>query len=63
MDEDILVDILLLQLIMMKKKEPFLQEFDEGPLNFKPTYKFDRKAESYDIRYPVSKLALIYHTD
>uniref|UniRef100_A0A3P9PLA5 Inositol polyphosphate-5-phosphatase K n=1 Tax=Poecilia reticulata TaxID=8081 RepID=A0A3P9PLA5_POERE len=36
------------QLTMMKKKEPFLQEFDEGPLNFKPTYKFDRKAESYD---------------
>uniref|UniRef100_A0A3B3ULG8 Inositol polyphosphate-5-phosphatase K n=1 Tax=Poecilia latipinna TaxID=48699 RepID=A0A3B3ULG8_9TELE len=33
---------------MMKKKEPFLQEFDEGPLNFKPTYKFDRKADSYD---------------
>ncbi|KAM4726748.1 inositol polyphosphate 5-phosphatase K isoform 5-T6 [Anableps anableps] len=36
------------QLIMMKKKEPFLQEFDEGPLNFKPTYKFDRKADTYD---------------
>ncbi|XP_054899691.1 inositol polyphosphate 5-phosphatase K isoform X1 [Poeciliopsis prolifica] len=36
------------QLIMMKKKEPFLQEFEEGPLNFKPTYKFDRKADSYD---------------
>uniref|UniRef100_A0A3Q1G5T6 Inositol polyphosphate-5-phosphatase Kb n=1 Tax=Acanthochromis polyacanthus TaxID=80966 RepID=A0A3Q1G5T6_9TELE len=27
------------QLIMMKKKEPFLQEFEEGPLDFKPTYK------------------------
>ncbi|KAM4726744.1 inositol polyphosphate 5-phosphatase K isoform 2-T2 [Anableps anableps] len=38
------------QLIMMKKKEPFLQEFDEGPLNFKPTYKFDRKADTYDTR-------------
>ncbi|KAK5613381.1 hypothetical protein CRENBAI_022826 [Crenichthys baileyi] len=36
------------QLIMMKKKEPFLQEFEEGPLNFKPTYKFDRKADTYD---------------
>uniref|UniRef100_A0A3Q2QUU1 Inositol polyphosphate-5-phosphatase K n=1 Tax=Fundulus heteroclitus TaxID=8078 RepID=A0A3Q2QUU1_FUNHE len=36
------------QLLMMKKKEPFLQEFEEGPLNFKPTYKFDRKAETYD---------------
>ncbi|RVE63885.1 hypothetical protein OJAV_G00140740 [Oryzias javanicus] len=36
------------QLIMMKKKEPFLQEFEEGPLNFKPTYKFDRKSDTYD---------------
>ncbi|MEQ2183665.1 hypothetical protein GOODEAATRI_000427 [Goodea atripinnis] len=24
------------------------QEFEEGPLNFKPTYKFDRKADTYD---------------
>ncbi|XP_024117521.1 inositol polyphosphate 5-phosphatase K isoform X2 [Oryzias melastigma] len=36
------------QLIMMKKKEPFLQEFEEGPLNFKPTYKFDCKSDTYD---------------
>ncbi|XP_044225551.1 inositol polyphosphate 5-phosphatase K isoform X2 [Thunnus albacares] len=36
------------QLIMMKKKEPFLQEFEEGPLNFKPTYKFDRNSDTYD---------------
>ncbi|KAM9846941.1 inositol polyphosphate 5-phosphatase K [Aulostomus maculatus] len=36
------------QLIAMKKKEPFLQEFEEGPLNFKPTYKFDRNSETYD---------------
>ncbi|XP_028322820.1 inositol polyphosphate 5-phosphatase K isoform X2 [Gouania willdenowi] len=36
------------QLLMMKKKEPFLQEFEEGPLNFKPTYKFDRNSDSYD---------------
>ncbi|KAM9729362.1 inositol polyphosphate 5-phosphatase K isoform 2-T2 [Menidia menidia] len=36
------------QLIMMKKNEPFLQEFEEGPLNFKPTYKFDRKSDTYD---------------
>ncbi|XP_044078765.1 inositol polyphosphate 5-phosphatase K isoform X2 [Siniperca chuatsi] len=36
------------QLLMMKKKEPFLQEFEEGPLNFKPTYKFDRNSETYD---------------
>ncbi|XP_035483059.1 inositol polyphosphate 5-phosphatase K [Scophthalmus maximus] len=36
------------QLIMMKKKEAFLQEFEEGPLNFKPTYKFDRNSNTYD---------------
>uniref|UniRef100_A0A3Q1J9N4 Inositol polyphosphate-related phosphatase domain-containing protein n=1 Tax=Anabas testudineus TaxID=64144 RepID=A0A3Q1J9N4_ANATE len=36
------------QLINMKKKEPFLQEFEEGPLNFKPTYKFDRNSDTYD---------------
>ncbi|ROL54411.1 Phosphatidylinositol 4,5-bisphosphate 5-phosphatase A [Anabarilius grahami] len=36
------------QLTMMKKKEPILQEFEEGPLRFKPTYKFDRFSETYD---------------
>uniref|UniRef100_H3BWQ3 Inositol polyphosphate-5-phosphatase K n=1 Tax=Tetraodon nigroviridis TaxID=99883 RepID=H3BWQ3_TETNG len=36
------------QLTMMKIKEPFLQEFEEGHLNFKPTYKFDRNSENYD---------------
>ncbi|KAK7926164.1 hypothetical protein WMY93_008474 [Mugilogobius chulae] len=37
------------QLTMMKKKEPFLQEFEEGPLNFQPTYKFKRNSDTYDI--------------
>ncbi|XP_067422115.1 inositol polyphosphate 5-phosphatase K isoform X2 [Emydura macquarii macquarii] len=36
------------QLIMAKKKEAFLQEFIEGPLQFKPTYKFDLHSEVYD---------------
>ncbi|XP_051540879.1 inositol polyphosphate 5-phosphatase K-like isoform X2 [Myxocyprinus asiaticus] len=36
------------QLIMLKKNEPILQEFEEGPLSFKPTYKFDRFSETYD---------------
>ncbi|KAM8835430.1 inositol polyphosphate 5-phosphatase K isoform 1-T1 [Synchiropus picturatus] len=36
------------QLLTMKKKEPFLQEFQEGPLNFSPTYKFARNSQSYD---------------
>ncbi|XP_053298026.1 inositol polyphosphate 5-phosphatase K [Pleuronectes platessa] len=36
------------QLSMMKKKEAFLQEFEEGPLNFKPTYKFARNSDTYD---------------
>lgn len=35
---------------MMKSKEPFLQEFEEGPLLFKPTYKFDRNGDTYDTR-------------
>ncbi|KAM9441678.1 inositol polyphosphate 5-phosphatase K-like isoform 1-T1 [Salvelinus alpinus] len=38
------------QLTMMKKKEAFLQEFDEGPLDFQPTYKFDRFSDRYDSR-------------
>ncbi|XP_014017681.2 inositol polyphosphate 5-phosphatase K isoform X2 [Salmo salar] len=36
------------QLTMMKKKEAVLQEFDEGPLDFQPTYKFDRFSDRYD---------------
>ncbi|XP_051973834.1 inositol polyphosphate 5-phosphatase K-like isoform X2 [Xyrauchen texanus] len=36
------------QLIMLKKNEPILQEFVEGPLCFKPTYKFDHFSETYD---------------
>ncbi|XP_071327929.1 inositol polyphosphate 5-phosphatase K-like isoform X2 [Trachinotus anak] len=36
------------QLLMMKKKEPMLQEFDEGPLDFQPTYKFDLNCDTYD---------------
>ncbi|XP_058483568.1 inositol polyphosphate 5-phosphatase K isoform X1 [Solea solea] len=40
------------QLTMMKQKEAFLQEFEEGPLNFKPTYKFDRNSNTYDTSSP-----------
>ncbi|OXB70909.1 UNVERIFIED_CONTAM: hypothetical protein H355_008215 [Colinus virginianus] len=36
------------QLNMAKKKEAFLQEFIEGPLQFKPTYKFDLHSDVYD---------------
>nr|XP_057936438.1 inositol polyphosphate 5-phosphatase Ka isoform X3 [Doryrhamphus excisus] len=38
------------QLIMMKKKEKLLQEFEEGPLDFQPTYKFDLNTDTYDSR-------------
>lgn len=38
------------QLTMMKKKEQMLQEFDEGPLDFQPTYKFDLNSDTYDSR-------------
>ncbi|XP_019715136.1 inositol polyphosphate 5-phosphatase K isoform X3 [Hippocampus comes] len=37
------------QLLTMKTKEAFLQEFEEGPLNFKPTYKFSRNSDAYDL--------------
>ncbi|XP_051255536.1 inositol polyphosphate 5-phosphatase Ka isoform X2 [Dicentrarchus labrax] len=36
------------QLTMMKKKEQRLQEFEEGPLDFQPTYKFDLNSDTYD---------------
>ncbi|XP_053313097.1 inositol polyphosphate 5-phosphatase K isoform X2 [Spea bombifrons] len=36
------------QLNIAKKKEKFLQGFLEGPLKFKPTYKFDLNSDVYD---------------
>ncbi|XP_062872824.1 inositol polyphosphate 5-phosphatase Ka isoform X2 [Trichomycterus rosablanca] len=36
------------QLTMMKKKVPKLQQFEEGPLDFQPTYKFDLNSDNYD---------------
>ncbi|KAK7882809.1 hypothetical protein WMY93_028983 [Mugilogobius chulae] len=36
------------QLMMMKKKVEALQEFEEGPLDFQPTYKFDLNSDTYD---------------
>ncbi|KAM4742786.1 inositol polyphosphate 5-phosphatase K-like isoform 3-T3 [Anableps anableps] len=36
------------QLIMLKKKEQLLQEFEEGSLDFQPTYKFDLNSDTYD---------------
>ncbi|XP_069617437.1 inositol polyphosphate 5-phosphatase K isoform X2 [Ranitomeya imitator] len=36
------------QLNIAKKKERFLQGFLEGPLKFKPTYKFDLNSDVYD---------------
>ncbi|XP_060612906.2 inositol polyphosphate 5-phosphatase K isoform X1 [Anolis sagrei] len=38
------------QLNMAKKREAILQEFSEGPLKFKPTYKFDLYSNEYDTR-------------
>ncbi|KAF7649599.1 hypothetical protein LDENG_00138960 [Lucifuga dentata] len=37
-------------LTMMKKNKQMLQEFEEGPLNFQPTYKFDLNSDTYDSR-------------
>ncbi|KAL7849135.1 hypothetical protein SRHO_G00207580 [Serrasalmus rhombeus] len=38
------------QLTVMKKKVPKLQQFEEGPLDFQPTYKFDLNSDNYDSR-------------
>jgi len=35
---------------MMRKEERALQEFEEGPLDFPPTYKFDLDSDTYDSR-------------
>ncbi|XP_071994241.1 inositol polyphosphate 5-phosphatase K isoform X1 [Engystomops pustulosus] len=44
------------QLNIAKKKERFLQGFLEGPLKFKPTYKFDLNSDVYDTRWKKSLL-------
>ncbi|KTF79982.1 hypothetical protein cypCar_00020278, partial [Cyprinus carpio] len=36
------------QLTMMKQKEATLQKFEEGPLDFQPSYKFDLHSDNYD---------------
>ncbi|XP_008826996.1 inositol polyphosphate 5-phosphatase K [Nannospalax galili] len=36
------------QLNIAKRHDPLLQEFQEGPLLFPPTYKFDRHSNNYD---------------
>ncbi|XP_016131315.1 inositol polyphosphate 5-phosphatase K-like [Sinocyclocheilus grahami] len=38
------------QLTMMKQKKATLQKFEEGPLDFQPTYKFDLNSDNYDTR-------------
>lgn len=35
---------------MMKPKEATLRKFEEGPLDFQPTYKFDLNSDNYDTR-------------
>lgn len=41
---------LYLQLFIAKKQDQLLREFQEGPLLFPPTYKFDRHSNNYDTR-------------
>lgn len=38
------------QLFIAKKHDQLLREFQEGPLLFPPTYKFDRHSNNYDSR-------------
>ncbi|KAM9045409.1 inositol polyphosphate 5-phosphatase K isoform 5-T5 [Megaptera novaeangliae] len=39
---------LSLQLSIAKRHDPLLREFQEGPLLFPPTYKFDKNSNNYD---------------
>ncbi|XP_013358853.1 PREDICTED: inositol polyphosphate 5-phosphatase K isoform X1 [Chinchilla lanigera] len=36
------------QLSIAKRHDPLLREFQEGPLRFPPTYKFDKNSNNYD---------------
>ncbi|XP_004483828.1 inositol polyphosphate 5-phosphatase K isoform X2 [Dasypus novemcinctus] len=36
------------QLVITKRRDLLLREFQEGPLLFPPTYKFDRNSDNYD---------------
>lgn len=36
------------QLSIAKRRDPLLREFQEGPLLFPPTYKFDKNSDTYD---------------
>ncbi|XP_032947010.1 inositol polyphosphate 5-phosphatase K isoform X2 [Rhinolophus ferrumequinum] len=36
------------QLSIAKRRDPLLREFQEGPLLFPPTYKFDKNSDNYD---------------
>ncbi|KAI5099383.1 inositol polyphosphate-5-phosphatase K isoform X3 [Silurus meridionalis] len=47
------------QLTMMKKKFPRLQQFEEGPLDFQPTYKYDLNSDEYDSRLQTAWFGLI----
>lgn len=39
---------LSLQLSIAKRHDPLLRQFQEGPLLFPPTYKFDKNSDNYD---------------
>lgn len=43
-------DCLSLQLSIAKRCDTLLREFQEGPLLFPPTYKFDKNSNNYDTR-------------
>uniref|UniRef100_A0A8C8XM66 phosphoinositide 5-phosphatase n=1 Tax=Panthera leo TaxID=9689 RepID=A0A8C8XM66_PANLE len=42
------------QLSIAKKHDPLLREFQEGPLLFPPTYKFDKNSNNYDTSYSLT---------
>lgn len=48
----------LLQLNMAKDSETVLEGFQEGPLKFPPTYKFDVGTDTYDTRCDSSLITI-----
>lgn len=48
----------LLQLNMAKDSEAVLEGFQEGPLKFPPTYKFDVGTNTYDTRLVLPEVLL-----
>ena len=48
------------QLIKQKSEKQCFKGFQEGRINFKPTYKYDPGTDSWDTRYTINKYMTYY---